>query len=52
MKKKIVIDVYIVGSFYKVGGIDRMKRHLARVKGEVPPYKSVPYNVRFQMRKI
>ena len=33
--EKVVIDSYIVGKFYKGGGINRMKRHLAGIKGDV-----------------
>ncbi|GMY24697.1 hypothetical protein FCV25MIE_19939 [Fagus crenata] len=37
------------GKVYKGGGINRMKRHLAGVKGDVESCRSVPYDVRFQM---
>ena len=35
----------------KGGGIHRMKKHLARVKEDIGPCKSVPSNVRFRMEK-
>nr|POE79223.1 hypothetical protein CFP56_31352 [Quercus suber] len=34
---------------YKGGGIYRMKRHLAGIKGDVAACMGVPYDVRFQM---
>ena len=34
---------------YKEGGINRMKRHLAGIKGDVAACMGVPYDVRFQM---
>ena len=34
---------------YKGGGINRMERHLARIKGDMAAYMGVPYDVRFQM---
>ncbi|XP_075665181.1 uncharacterized protein LOC142634813 [Castanea sativa] len=34
---------------YKEGGINRMKRHLAGIKGDVAAYMGVPYDLRFQM---
>ena len=37
------------GKVYKGGGINRMKRHLAGIKGAVAACTSVPYDVRFQM---
>ena len=37
------------GKVYRGGGINRMKRHLAGVKGDVASCRSVPYDVRFQM---
>ena len=33
----------------KGGGIHRMKQHLAEVKGDIGPCKSVPPDVRFRM---
>ena len=33
----------------KGGGIHRIKKHLAGVKGNIGPCKSVPYDVRFRM---
>lgn len=36
----------------KVGGIHRMKRHLARQKGDVGPCKSTPHDVRFRMQLV
>ena len=36
---------------YKGGGINRMKRHLAEVKGDLTLYRSVLYDVRFQMEE-
>ena len=35
------------GKTYKGGGINRMKRHLAGIKGDVAAYMGVPYDVRF-----
>uniref|UniRef100_A0A7N2R4S6 BED-type domain-containing protein n=1 Tax=Quercus lobata TaxID=97700 RepID=A0A7N2R4S6_QUELO len=37
------------GKTYKGGGINRMKRHLAGIKGDVAACMGVPYDVRFQM---
>ncbi|KAK4583568.1 hypothetical protein RGQ29_026342 [Quercus rubra] len=37
------------GKSYKGGGINRMKRHLAGIKGDVTACMGVPYDVRFQM---
>ncbi|XP_075663117.1 uncharacterized protein LOC142632629 [Castanea sativa] len=37
------------GKSYKGGGINRMKRHLAGIKGDVAACMGVPYDVRFQM---
>ena len=41
------------GKSYKGGGINRMKRHLARIKGDVAACvaacMAIPYDVRFQM---
>ena len=34
---------------YKEGGINRMKRHLVGIKGDVAACMGVPYDVRFQM---
>ena len=39
------------GKVYKGGGINRMKKHLAGIKGDVAACTSVPYDVRFQMVK-
>ena len=36
------------GKSYKGGRINRMKRHLARIKGDVAACMGVPYDVRFQ----
>ena len=36
------------GKIYKGGGINRMKRHLAKIKGDVATCMGVPYD-RFQM---
>ena len=37
------------GKSYKGGGINRMKRHLAGIKGDVAACMGVPYDVRFLM---
>ena len=37
------------GKTYKGGGVNRMKRHLAGIKGDVAACMRVPYDVRFQM---
>nr|POE92023.1 hypothetical protein CFP56_32661 [Quercus suber] len=37
------------GKSYKGGGINRMKRHLAGIKGDVAAGMGVPYDVKFQM---
>ena len=34
----------------KGGGIHKMKQHLAGVKGDIGPCKSIPPDVRFQMK--
>ncbi|PKU87836.1 hypothetical protein MA16_Dca017608 [Dendrobium catenatum] len=39
------------GIVYKGGGINRMKQHLARVKGNIAACKNVPHDVRFQMQE-
>ena len=39
------------GKVYKGGGINRIKKHLAGIKGDVAACTSVPYDVRFQMVK-
>ncbi len=39
------------GKFYKGGSINRMKRHLTMVKGDVAPCRSVPYDIIFPMGK-
>ena len=39
------------GEVYKGGGINRMKRYLAGIKGNVATCRGVPHDVRFQMAK-
>ncbi|KAI0511649.1 hypothetical protein KFK09_012279 [Dendrobium nobile] len=36
---------------YKGGGINRMKQHLAGVKGNIAACKKVPHDIRFQMQE-
>ena len=50
MKGKLLF-VCIVKKLQKVVGIHRMK-HLARVKRDIGPCKSIPPYVRFRMKKI
>ena len=49
MEEKLLF-VCIVKKLQKVGGIHRMK-HLARVKRDIGPCKSIPLYVRFRMKK-
>lgn len=37
------------GVVYKGGGINRMKQHLAGVKGNIASCKKVSYDIRYQM---
>ncbi|XP_010659190.2 uncharacterized protein LOC100241297 [Vitis vinifera] len=46
--RKALICLYCI-KITKGGGIHRMKQHLARVKGDIGPCKSVPLDVRFRM---
>ncbi|PKU77311.1 hypothetical protein MA16_Dca016878 [Dendrobium catenatum] len=39
------------GVSYKGGGINRMKQHLAGVKGNIAACKKVPHDVRYQMQE-
>ncbi|KAI0526910.1 hypothetical protein KFK09_002503 [Dendrobium nobile] len=39
------------GIVYKGGGINRMKQHLAGVKGNIAACKKVPHDIRFQMQE-
>ena len=34
---------------YRAGGINRMKKHLARIKGDIGSCKKVSHDVRYQM---
>ncbi|CAA0811109.1 Unknown protein [Striga hermonthica] len=36
---------------WRGGGITRMKRHLAGIKGDIAPCKSVPYDIRYKVEQ-
>ena len=46
--RKALISLYCK-KITKGGGIHIMKQHLARVKGDIGPCKSIPPDVRFRM---
>ena len=47
-ERKVLICLYCK-KIAKGGGIHRMKQHLAEVKGDIGPCKSIPPDVRFRM---
>ena len=48
-RDRILLHVCIVGKHIKVGGINRMKQHLAGIKGNIGSCKKVSHDVRYQM---